>query len=107
MDSYKNQLDKAQITIALTDWNGTFRINTTDGKFVDFNSPEIIAYGRLESDKSYSDYVEFTIPLEYRYTDKTPKYIIISAAAAVIILLSFNSVRIKQAVQSSLTDCLS
>lgn len=82
MDSYKNQLDKAQITIALTDWNGTFRINTTDGKFVDFNSPEIIAYGRLESDKSYSDYVEFTIPLEYRYTDKTPKYIIISAAAS-------------------------
>lgn len=82
MDSYKNQLDKAQITVALTDWNGTFRINTTEGKFVDFNSSEIIAYGRLESDQSHSDYVEFTIPLEYRYTDKTPKYIIISAAAS-------------------------
>ena len=81
-DSYKGQPDKAQITIALADWNGTFRINTKKEEFVDFNGSDIIAFGRLESEKSYSDYVEFTIPLEYRYTDKTPKYIVISAAAS-------------------------
>lgn len=82
MESYKGQLDRAQITIALTDWNSTFLINTTEGKFVDFNGSDIIAYGRLESDKAYSDYVEFTIPLEYRYTNRTPRYIVISAAAS-------------------------
>ena len=81
-ESMNGQQDRAQITIALADWNGTFRINTKKGEFVDFNGSDIIAYGRLESDQSYSDYVEFTIPLEYRYTDKTPKYIVISAAAS-------------------------
>ena len=82
MGSYKNKPDRAQITIALTDWNSVFRINTKNGDFVDFNGSDIIAFGRLESDQSHSDYVEFTIPLEYRYTDKTPKYIVISAAAS-------------------------
>lgn len=82
MGSYKNQMDRAQITIALTDWNSTFRINTKKSEFVDFNASDIIAFGRLESSDAHSDYVEFTIPLEYRYTDKTPKYIVISAAAS-------------------------
>ena len=81
-ESLNGQPDKAQITIALADWNGTFRINTKKGEFVDFNGSDIIAFGRLESADSHSDYVEFTIPLEYRYTDKTPKYIVISAAAS-------------------------
>ena len=82
MDSYKNQMDKAQITIALTDWTSTFRINTKKSEFVDFNGSDIIAFGRLESSDAHSDYVEFTIPLEYRYLDKTPSYIVISAAAS-------------------------
>ena len=78
----KGQMDKCQITIALADWTSQFRINTKKSQFVDFNGSDIIAFGRLESDKSHSGYVEFTIPLEYRYTDKTPTYIVISAAAS-------------------------
>ncbi len=82
MGSYKNQMDKAQITVILADWNKPFTINTTEGHFVDVNGSDIIAFGRLESSDAHSDYVEFTIPLEYRYTDKTPKYIVIAAAAS-------------------------
>lgn len=78
----KGQMDKCQITIALADWTSQFRINTKKSQFVDFNGSDIIAFGRLESDQSHSGYVEFTIPLEYRYTDKTPTYIVISAAAS-------------------------
>ena len=59
-----------------------FDINTTDGKFVDFSADYIIAYGRLESSDAYSEYVEFTIPLEYRSLTKIPKYIVISAASS-------------------------
>lgn len=82
MGSYSGQTDKAQITIALADWSAPFQINTKNGQFVDFNDQDIIAFGRLESEKAYSDYVEFTIPLEYRYTDRMPRYIVISAAAS-------------------------
>ena len=80
--AYKGQMDKAQITIALADWTAPFDINTTDGKFVDFSADYIIAYGRLESSDAYSEYVEFTIPLEYRSLTKIPKYIVISAASS-------------------------
>jgi hypothetical protein len=78
----KGQMDKCQITIALADWTSQFRINTKKSQFVDFNGSDIIAFGRLESDDPHSSYVEFTIPLEYRYTDKMPSYIVISAAAS-------------------------
>lgn len=80
--AYKGQMDKAQITIALADWTAPFDINTTDGKFVDFSADYIIAYGRLESSDAHSEYVEFTIPLEYRSLTKIPKYIVISAASS-------------------------
>lgn len=75
-------MDRAQITIALADWTAPFVINTTEGKFVEFDADYIIAYGRLESSDAHSDYVEFTIPLEYRSLTKTPKYIVISAASS-------------------------
>ena len=75
-------MDRAQITIALADWTAPFVINTTEGKFVEFDADYIIAYGRLESSDAHSDYVEFTIPLEYRSLTKTPTYIVISAASS-------------------------
>lgn len=78
----KGQMDKCQITVALADWSSQFRINTKKSQFVDFNGSDIIAFGRLESDEEHPGYVEFTIPLEYRYIDKIPTYIVISAAAS-------------------------
>ena len=82
MSSYKDKTDKAQIQIALADWTAPFQINTKNGQFVDFNADYIVAYGKIESDAAYSNYVEFTLPLEYRSTTKKPTYVIISAAAS-------------------------
>lgn len=82
MSSYKGTMDKAQIMVFITDWTAPFSVNTTSGTFVDFDADYIIAYGKLESDAAHSDYVEFTIPLEYRSLTKQPTYVVISAAAS-------------------------
>ena len=53
------------------------------GQFVDLqNDPHIIAFGKLESDETVTDYREFYIPLEYRDKTRTPKYIVIVGAAS-------------------------
>lgn len=84
-DPYKaliGQGDQCQIQILLTDWDGMFRINTSKKQFVDFDSdPHIIAHGSLVSADADNGYVEFTLPLVYR-NDRTPKYIVVVAAAS-------------------------
>ena len=78
-----NATDKCQIQIFLTDWDAPFVVNTTAGQFVDFqNDKHIIAYGKLESDETVTDYREFQIDLEYRDKTRTPKYIVISCCAS-------------------------
>lgn len=84
-DPYKGlagQSDQCQIQIFLTDWDGMFRINTSKKQFVDFENDEhIIAHGSLTSANYDNGYVKFTLPLVYR-NDRTPKYIVIVAAAS-------------------------
>lgn len=83
LDLIGTALDKCQIQIFLTDWDEPFTVNTLAGQFVDLqNDPNIIAYGKLESDETVADYREFYIPLEYRDKTRTPKYIVISCCAS-------------------------
>ena len=46
------------------------------------NDANIIAYGEFLSSKSTSSYQQIEIPLTYRATNRTPKYIIIVSAAS-------------------------
>lgn len=84
-DPYKGlagQTDQCQIQILLTDWDGMFRINTSKKQFVDFENDEhIIAHGSLTSGNNDNGYVKFTMPIVYR-NNRTPKYIVIVAAAS-------------------------
>ena len=83
LDLIGKAADKCQIQIFLTDWDAPFTVNTTAGVFVDFeNDKHIIAYGKLESDETVTDYREFQIDLEYRDKTRTPKYIVISCCAS-------------------------
>lgn len=83
LDLIGKATDKCQIQIFLTDWDAPFTVNTTAGVFVDFeNDKHIIAYGKLESDETVTDYREFQIDLEYRDKTRTPKYIVISCCAS-------------------------
>lgn len=81
--SMKGQMDICQIQILLTDWDQPFTVNTNSGTFVDFdNDPHIIAYGKMEDNTSSASYKEFEIKLKYRDTERTPKYIVITACAS-------------------------
>lgn len=77
------QTDKCQIQVMLTDWDEPFRINTSEGHFVDVeNDKGIIAFARFETDSATETYEEFVLELEYRDLTRTPKYVVISACAS-------------------------
>lgn len=77
------QTDKCQIQVMLTDWDEPFRINTSEGRFVDVeNDKGIIAFARFETDSATETYEEFVLELEYRDLTRTPKYVVISACAS-------------------------
>lgn len=74
--------DIGQIQIMLTDWDAPFRVSTASGKFVNPQTDSgIIAYGTIDLNET-SAYQPFTIELEYRDLSRTPKYIVIVAAAS-------------------------
>jgi hypothetical protein len=85
-DPYTSMLgkpDQCQILIFLTDWDGPFRVNTNEKKFVDLdNDPGIIALGQLNSSEASSKYIDFTLPIVYRDGSRIPKYIVIAAASS-------------------------
>lgn len=84
----KGDSDRGMIYIALGDWDpatyggteqspvevATRRIEETA---FDTNSEAVIAYGEMPLDESIEQWTEFTIPLEYRATDRVPTHIII------------------------------
>lgn len=78
------ELDKCQILVMLTDWDEPFHVNTAEGQFVDQeNDPHIIAYGKLETDENTGNtFKEFTIDLDYRRPDATPRYAVVIACAS-------------------------
>ena len=73
--------DIGQIQIILTDWDKPFTINTQDKTFVDVNDERIIAYASMNLGQT-DGYQPFTLELEYRDRTRTPKYIVIVAAAS-------------------------
>ncbi len=77
----KGTTDVGSIQIFLTDWDSPFEINTSNSVFVDFTADYIIARGVLYLDQT-DGYTEFTLPLEYYDTSRTPTYIVISCAAS-------------------------
>ena len=88
-EALKGQPDTCQIQIFLTDRADRFQINTSEGKFVDVNGSDIIAYGKVESgtvtstkDGLVNGYEPFTIKLEYRSTTRKPTQIVIVGAAS-------------------------
>ena len=74
--------DVGTVQIFLTDWSSPFRINTSSGKFVQYDSDEgIIAIGMADFNAT-NGYIEFTLPLTYKSTTRIPRYIVIAASAS-------------------------
>ena len=84
LENLRGRPDSCQIYIALSDKPEPYEIRTKPSvrKVFDKNDRNIIAYGEFISGQSTTSYKQIEIPLEYRATNRTPKYIIIVAAAS-------------------------
>ena len=81
---YKGRPDTCSIYITLTDWDSPYEIRTNPNnrQLFDVNSPNVIAIGKLEKGVSVSEWTDFDIELEYRATNRRPKYILIVCSAS-------------------------
>jgi len=79
-----NVPDTCTIYIALGDWDTPVEIRTkaSERKLFDPNDPKIIAYAELFSGSSMNSYEPFTLELEYRDTERTPKYLVVVCSAS-------------------------
>lgn len=80
----KGRPDTCHIYIALTDWDEPYEIRTrpSERQLFDKNSSNVIAYGELLQGETVSSWQQVDIPLTYRYTNRTPKYILVVASAS-------------------------
>lgn len=80
----KGRPDSCHIYIALTDWDQPLEIRTrpSERQLFDKNDSHIIAYAEYISGQSDAQYQQKDLILDYRYTDRTPKYILVVASAS-------------------------
>lgn len=98
-EGLKGNNDPCQIYIALLDDfvdDADREANTYDGKVYPWvirtkpsalklfnpNSPRVIAYGQLTQDQNVDEWTTHEITLDYRYTDRKPKYIVVVASSS-------------------------
>ena len=84
LEYLKGQPDSCHIYIALADWNQPLEIRTrpSERQLFDKNDSHVIAYAEYISGNSDSQYQQKDLVLNYRYTNRTPKYILIVASAS-------------------------
>lgn len=84
LEYLKGRPDSCHIYIALADWNQPLEIRTrpSERQLFDKNDSHVIAYAEYISGNSDSQYQQKDLVLNYRYTKRTPKYILIVASAS-------------------------
>ena len=84
LEGLQGRPDSCHIYIALSDKSEPYEIRTRPStrQLFDKNDRNIIAYGEFISGQTTSSYQQITIPLDYRATNRTPKYIVIVCAAS-------------------------
>lgn len=80
----KGQPDEAMVYIALTDWDQPLEIRTNPSNLslFDKNDPHVIAYAEMVTSKDQPTWATETLKLQYRATDRTPKYILVVCSAS-------------------------
>lgn len=76
--------DSCHIYIALADWDAPYEIRTrkTERQLFNKNDTHVLAYAEYISGNSDTQYQQRDLVLDYRYTNRTPKYILIVATAS-------------------------
>lgn len=80
----KGRPDSCHIYIALTDWDEPLEIRTrpAERQLFDKNDFKVIAYGEYIQGSTTSSYQQKDIILNYKYNNRTPKYIVVVASAS-------------------------
>lgn len=80
----KDTPDECQIYIALADWDQPFRVRTkpSDLSLFSKDDPNVIAYGEFITSESNSNWTSHTITLDYKYNNRTPKYILVVCSSS-------------------------
>ena len=80
----KGRPDSCYIYIALTDWDEPREIRTrpSERQLFDKNDSKIIAYAELVQGSSDVAYQQKDLILNYRYSNRTPRYIVVVATAS-------------------------
>ena len=84
LENLRGRADTCHIYVALSDKSEPYVIRTrpSSRQLFDKNDANIIAYGEFLSAQTTSSYQQIEIPLTYRATNRTPKYIVIVCAAS-------------------------
>lgn len=84
MENFCNKPDTCHIYIALSDKDEPYEIRNkpSNRHLFNKNDANVIAYGEFQTGETVSSYQQITIPIEYRATNRTPRYIIIVCAAS-------------------------
>lgn len=84
LENLKGRPDSCHIYIALTDWDAPLEIRTrpSERQLFNKNDSHVIAYAEYISGSSDAQYKQKDLVLDYRYTNRTPKYILIVASAS-------------------------
>lgn len=82
--SLKGKADTCSVYIALTDWDTPYEIRTkpSNRQLFDPNDKHVIAYAEMLDGKGTSSYKQVELKLDYRYQDRTPKYIVIVVSSS-------------------------
>lgn len=80
----KGRPDSCHIYVALTDWDEPREIRTrpSERQLFDKNDSKIIAYAELVQGVSDAVYQQKDLILNYRYSNRTPRYIVVVATAS-------------------------
>ncbi len=80
----KGRADSCHIYIALTDWDEplTIRTRPSERQLFDKSDSHIIAYAELIKGETVANWTQTDLTLNYRATNRTPKYIVVVATAS-------------------------
>lgn len=83
-EELRGQPDTCIIWVALIDAPEPceIRTNPRDRKLFDPDAEDVIAYGKIEYSGTMDGYVPFEFNLDYRATDRVPRYILVTASAS-------------------------
>ena len=84
LEHMKGQPDTCTVWCALVDLDAPLEIRTNpkDRQLFEENASYVIAFGRMQTGETVSEYIPFEFELKYNSTSRVPKYLMLAASAS-------------------------